>query len=173
MIEKFGIQLEPLTLDTAMIVRQWRNSPKVSQFMDFKEQISEEQQIRWFENTVRSENKYFILKQNSISIGLIHLDRFNEIYKSAFAGLFIGNESFEGTGIAFKASIALLEYAFEELKLKKVFAKVHQNNGAAIAYNSNLGFEFDGTESDLFLRLKITPDSFYEYRTKLMNLLSL
>lgn len=173
MIEKFGIILEPLTIETSMQVREWRNSPKVSEFMDFKEHISEEQQRKWFESTVNSKNKYFIIKQESIPIGLIHLDRFNEIYKAAFAGLFIGNESFEGTGIAFKASIALLEYAFEELKLEQVFAKVHQNNTAAIAYNSNLGFEFDGTESDLFLRLKLTPDSYYEYRKKLMNLLSL
>ena len=44
MIEKFGVCLEPLTLETAMLVREWRNSPKVSHFMDFKAKISKDQQ---------------------------------------------------------------------------------------------------------------------------------
>ena len=91
----------------------------------------------------------------------------------AYAGLFIGNEEFEGTGIAFKASLALLEYAFEELKLETIFAKVHKENIVAIAYNKNLGFEYDGAELGPFQRLKIDVPSFNSKRSFLLNLLSL
>jgi UDP-4-amino-4,6-dideoxy-N-acetyl-beta-L-altrosamine N-acetyltransferase len=173
MIEKFGICLEPLTLETAMLVREWRNSPKVSHFMDVKAKISKDQQKLWFESTVLSKNDYFVIIKDLIPIGLIHLDRFDTENKSAYAGLFIGNEEFEGTGIAFKASLALLEYAFEELKLKTVFAKVHNENFVAIAYNKNLGFEDDGEESESFQRLKIDSISFYAKRSYFLNLLAL
>ena len=173
MIEKFGICLEPLTLETAMLVREWRNSPKVNNYMDFKAQITKEQQEKWFETTLTSANVYFTIRKGSTPIGLIHLDRFDAKKKTAYAGLFIGNEEFEGTGIAFKASVALLEYAFEELKLEMVYAKVHEDNTVAIAYNKNLGFEDDGEESGPFLRLKIHSIAFYTRRTYLLNLLAL
>jgi UDP-4-amino-4,6-dideoxy-N-acetyl-beta-L-altrosamine N-acetyltransferase len=173
MIEKYGICLEPLTLESAMLVREWRNSPKVSQFMDFKENISIEQQKLWFEYTVSSKNIYFVIIKSALPIGLIHLDRFDNQNKSAYAGLFIGNEKFEGTGIAFKASLALLEFAFEELKLETIFAKVHVENAVAIAYNRNLGFEFDGLESGSFQRLKVDSISFEAKRSFLLRLLSL
>lgn len=173
MIEKFGVCLEPLTLETAMLVREWRNSPKVSHFMDFKAKISKDQQKLWFESTVLSKNDYFAIIKDLIPIGLIHLDRFDTKNKSAYAGLFIGNEEFEGTGIAFKASLALLEYAFEELKLETIFAKVHKENIVAIAYNKNLGFEYDGAELGPFQRLKIDVPSFNSKRSFLLNLLSL
>jgi diamine N-acetyltransferase len=173
MIEKFGIYLKPLTLETVMLVREWRNSPKVNFFMDFKAQITKEQQEKWFAATLISNNIYFIIQKDLTPIGLIHLDRFDVERKSAYAGLFIGNEEFEGTGIAFKASVALLEYAFEELKLDKVFAKVHKDNTVAIGYNKNLGFEYDDAESGPFQRLKISSTSFYAKRSYLLNLLTL
>lgn len=173
MIERFGICLDPLTLEMAMLIREWRNSPKVNHFMDFKAQITKEQQEQWFEAAVTSNNFYLTIRKGSTPIGLIHLDRFDADKNSAYAGLFIGNEEFEGTGIAFKASIALLEFAFEELKLKTVFAKVHKENSVAIVYNKNLGFEDDGKESESFHRLKINSISFYEKRSYLLNLLSL
>ena len=173
MIEKFGISLDPLTLETAMLVREWRNSPKVNHFMDFRAQITKEQQEKWFESTLTSDNVYFTIQKDSTPIGLIHLDRFDVDKKTAYAGLFIGNEEFEGTGIAFKASVAFLEFAFEEQKLETVFAKVHEENLVAIAYNKNLGFKYDGAELGPFQRLKIDLPSFYTKRSYLLNLLAL
>tara|TARA_B110000503_G_scaffold134370_1_gene213245 strand:+ start:1553 stop:2074 length:522 start_codon:yes stop_codon:yes gene_type:complete len=173
MIEKFGICLKPLTLETAMLVREWRNSQKVNRFMDFKAQITQEQQIKWFEAAEISKNIYFIIQKDLTPIGLIHLDRFDVDRKSAYAGLFIGKEEFEGTGITFKASVALLEFAFKELELQTVFAKVHKDNTVAIDYNKNLGFEYDGAESGPFQRLKIDSTSFIAKRSYLLNLLTL
>tara|TARA_R110000868_G_scaffold45840_2_gene151801 strand:+ start:90 stop:611 length:522 start_codon:yes stop_codon:yes gene_type:complete len=173
MIEKFGISLEPLSLETAMLVREWRNSPKVNRFMDFKGEITEREQEKWFESVGVSNNIYLTIRKGSTFIGLIHLDRFTENKKSAYAGLFIGDEEFEGTGIAFKASVALLEYAFEELKLEEIFAKVHKENAVAIDYNKNLGFNYDGEESESFKRLKVDSSNFYAKREYLVELLSL
>lgn len=173
MIEKFGISLEPLSLETAMLVREWRNSPKVNRFMDFKAEITEIQQQKWFEAAITSNNIFFIIQKGSIPIGMIHLDRFDMDKKSAYSGLFIGNEEFEGTGIAFRASVSLLEYAFEELKLESVFAKVHKDNAVAINYNKNLGFKEDGFESGYFLKFKIDHISFSAKRPYLLSLLAL
>lgn len=172
-IDNYGILLKPLTLETAMLVRKWRNSPRVNCFMDFKDQISEQQQVAWFAKSLNSGNFYFLICQNDNAIGMIHLDRFDDDRKTAYAGLFIGNEEFEGTGIAFKASISLLEFAFKELGLTAVFAKVKATNLVAINYNKTLGFIENGEETENFLQLKINKELFQKQYKKLTKLLPL
>ena len=46
--KRYDIILERLTLDKIELVRNWRNDPKISQYMDFKEYISPEMQLNWF-----------------------------------------------------------------------------------------------------------------------------
>ena len=87
--------------------------------------------------------------------------------------MFIGNEKFEGTGIAFQASLQLLDFAFERLQLKTVYAKVHDKNQRAIHYNLALGFEKDGSESDDFLRLQLNKKNYIIARKSLSALLAL
>ena len=172
-MEKFSVKLEPLTEETALIVREWRNASRVNQYMDFKDQISIEQQKKWFEQLQQSNDCYFIIRSAEELVGLIHLNRMNVQLKNAYAGLFIGNEAYEGTGITFQASILLLDFAFNTLELVKVYAKVHRLNKAALAYNEALGFQLDGKESGDFMRLKIRRQEYNKSRQVLISLLSL
>lgn len=173
MIHKFGIVLKPLTLETAMLVRKWRNSKDVYQFMDFKDHINEKQQIEWFKKINNQRAYYFMIYQSEVPIGLIHLNRFNEARTTAYAGLFIGDIHFAGTGVTFPASINLLDFGFGQLSLKTIFAKVQENNLVAIEYNKALGFEYDGIETKGFIRLKLNEESFEEKKQKLLPLLLL
>ena len=162
-----------LTEEASMLVRKWRNNERVSQYMDFKEQISIEQQKKWFEEIKKSDDFYFTINLHSEPIGLIHLNRIDDEEGSAYAGLFIGSENFEGTGIAFQASILILDFAFNELELVDVFAKVHCLNSAAIDYNKTLGFCADGEETPGFLRLKLEKQNYLDKRALLETLLAL
>ncbi len=173
MIETYGVLLEPLSLSTALLVREWRNAPRIRQFMDYQQEISEQQQIQWFREVEASRNYFFVIRRHQQPIGLIHLDRFSADRTTAFAGLFIGEEKFAGTGAAFAASLSLLDFAFEELKLHSVFAKVHRQNHIAIQYNAALGFREDGMENKDFLRLKVEQETYHIKRKQLAPLLSL
>ncbi len=168
-----GIHLEPLTIETSELVRVWRNSASVNQFMDYKELISKELQIEWFKSIQKYESYYFLIKERHQPIGMTHLNRVDKANKTAYAGLFIGEESYQGTGAALSASILLLDFGFDQLHLKNIFAKVHTSNITAINYNASLGFKFKGEENTNFTCYQLNKQSFEAKREMLFSLLSL
>lgn len=137
----YGIILEPLNIETAELLRVWRNSPRILEQMEFRGIITPEMQTKWFDSLQRDKFDYFIIYMENTAIGMIHLSYIDKKKKEAEAGLFVGEERFSGTGVALGASILLLDYAFGELGLERVFAKVKSGNIAAEKYNTLLGFE--------------------------------
>ena len=61
-------------------------------------------------------------------------------------GKLIGNEEIRGKGIAFNATKVLLKFAFEELKIKDIYAITEFDNVANIHLNKKLGFTIIGEE---------------------------
>jgi len=137
-----NIVLEPLSENKIELVRNWRNSPEICVNMQYQTIITKAEQIKWFYELQKGNSHYFIIKASEKEAGLIHINKINEQEKTAEVGLFIGEKDFVGTGVALYASFLLLSFAFEELQLKKLKAKVNSNNKIAIDYNGFLGFEF-------------------------------
>jgi len=168
-----GIHLEPLTSETAELVRVWRNSAAINQFMDYKDLISKEQQIEWFDSIKNSESHYFIIMNGNQPVGMTHLNRVDQASKTAYAGLFIGEESYRGTGTALAASILLIDFAFDQLQLNSIFAKVNDKNSTAIQYNEAIGFVLRGTETKDFSCFELKEESFKAKREMLISFLTL
>jgi RimJ/RimL family protein N-acetyltransferase len=119
--------------------------------MEYQELISKEEQERWFENVKNNSSfEYYIFGIENEAVGLVHLGEINKITKSATVGLFIGNASYIGTGIAFEASNFIIKRAFDELAIETLFAKVKSTNNPALQYNSFLGFKFLKKENEEF-----------------------
>lgn len=131
------IELKRITLSDIELLRKWRIDPKISKKMFFREYITEEMQLNWFQN-LNETDFYFIIKKNNNSIGLINLNE--EGNQIAQVGLFIYDDKYWGGPIPVFASLALLQFAFEERKLNNVYAQVLTENILAQKYNKNLGF---------------------------------
>ena len=86
------------------------------------------------------------------TISLKNVDKTN--LKAEYA--IITDKSIHGSGIAYKATLELLEYAFKELKLNKVFLNVIPDNQRAVHFYEKVGFHYIGT-SKKSLILKQTP----------------
>lgn len=170
-IDKYGIVLESLTLETAGIIRVWRNSPGINFFMDYQQEISVDQQRLWFAKIQKESSHYFLIRKDLLPIGMIHIEKIDKKDASAKVGLFIGESSFQGTGVALAASICLLELAFESLNLKKVLAKVKNDNTQAIAYNQMLGFEKDSPFNEHFSYWILSSERFRLEKQKLIKYL--
>ena len=149
-IKKFGVVLESLTPETAELVRIWRNNSDINQFMDYRKQITVNEQKRWFEKIQNTNSNYFLIRKNELPIGMIHIEKIDLNKQSAHVGLFIGDVNYHGTGVALSASLCLLEYAFGSLSLHSVVAKVKNDNTLAIEYNQFLGFESHEKFNDEF-----------------------
>lgn len=165
----YGLVLEPLKQHHLETVRKWRNSELVNEFMEFKENISIDQQQKWFASLNPKTTNYFIIKSESIPIGLIHLNNINFELKQADVGLFIGEATFIGTGITFGASLLLLDIAFNHFQLEKVVAKVNESNENAIRYNTFLGFKKKEQLSIDFSNWELNKKDYYLNKSKIEN----
>lgn len=165
------VQLIPLSFEHLEVVRNWRNQNHVRNMMEYQELISTQEQKAWFSNLKHQENKYFVFATSTDLVGLTHLKNISE--ETAEAGLFVGNEKYIGTGVAFYASIELLDLAFFEMKLQKLFAKVNKDNIDAIRYNTSLGFSEEKKLNESFIQLAITQDTYVLKREKLIKALLL
>lgn len=154
------IVLKPLALADIELVRVWRNSPAILTNMEYQLEISAAQQLKWFESLQNETCYYFIIWVNNVKVGLVHLNKFDN--DTAHVGLFIGNQNYVGTGVSLGASVLILSFAFEELKLIKLFAKVKSSNNVAISYNQSLGFEFSENLNIEFSEYIITQEKYFE-----------
>ena len=159
-LNEYGITLTELAEDDIELLRGWRNTPEIANNMEFNGHISSNEQINWFANLNKKPNYYFIISHQNIKIGLIHLNEIDKENQSAHAGLFIAEKKYTGTGVALGASLMLLAFAFNELKLNTVFAKVKQSNTGAINYNKGLGFAFNQHLNSTFDLYSLTPKLF-------------
>lgn len=155
------VLLKKIELGDIEMVRNWRNDPKISERMFYKEHISKEMQLKWF-NNLKETDYYFIIKYKGEAVGLINLNE--ELDYTAQVGLFIYNNNFLSGPIPIYASLALLSFAFEKRNLKKVFAKVQAENYKAQKYNELLGFT---KESETYQSLSIE-----NYQKKLFKLIN-
>jgi UDP-4-amino-4,6-dideoxy-N-acetyl-beta-L-altrosamine N-acetyltransferase len=137
------IYFEKLTHSKIELLRNWRNQEFVLEQMEFQQYISSEEQELWFKKIENSNScEYYIFGSEKEDVGLVHLASIDFEDKSASVGLFIGNPRFIGTGIAFDASKFIINRAFEQLNLERLFAKVRNSNKPALQYNDFLGFKF-------------------------------
>lgn len=140
-ISKYGITLARLTHERIEMVRQWRNSPHISRFMEYREAITPAMQEQWFARLNPVSDFYFIIEYQEEPVGLIHTSGINWQEKSGHSGLFIYKQQLLGTQIPVLASLSMVDFFFHCCTLETLYAKVMEDNPVAIKYNTNLGFK--------------------------------
>jgi RimJ/RimL family protein N-acetyltransferase len=173
MYEFNNIVLEPLSENKIEQVRNWRNSPEICVNMQYQAFISKAEQLIWYKELQKENSHYFIIKASEKDAGLIHINKINELEKTAEVGLFIGEKEFVGTGVALYASFILLMFAFDKLELKILKAKVNSKNITAIDYNGFLGFEFFQKLDEQFNYYELTKETYELKKPVFQKLLSL
>jgi len=96
-LSKYGIVLDRLRQEDIELVRSWRNSPMISQFMEFREQITPEMQKEWFKSVDNIENFYFVVVYQGKKIGLINSSNVQWATVSSEGGIFLWDEAYYET----------------------------------------------------------------------------
>lgn len=134
------ITLKKLTKDDIEIVREWRNSKEVSSYMYNENYISEEQQIKWYENINWNNSVYWIIEYNGKKLGLASINSIDRVLQSCYWAFYLGDTSVRGVGIGGKVEYNVLKYVFEELNLNKLRCEVFVSNDKVIKMHEKFGF---------------------------------
>lgn len=171
-ISKYDITLTRLTEDKLEMVRNWRNDPKISQYMEFKDYITPEMQINWFHKINNDNNYYFIIEFDGKEIGLSNLRDIDYKKGVGEGGIFIYDDDYLNSTVSFQAILCLNDFGFENLNLKQMLAHIRQDNKRAIKYNLILGYVKQPGQEDILNQLyTLSADDYFKARNKIIKFL--
>jgi RimJ/RimL family protein N-acetyltransferase len=168
-LTKGNFRFIKLQEDDLELVRQWRNSPRISQFMEYREYITPEMQQEWYRSVNNEFNLYLIVEHDYKKIGLINAKDIDWEQASIEGGIFFWEEEVWSTPIPAFVSILFAELMIRILRLK-VYAHILRTNDRAIRYNLQLGFELcPGQENVENQEYLLTPERYTEKSARLVK----
>ncbi len=143
------VSLRPITKEDTDMVLSWRNSEQVKQYFIYRKDITVEEHLSWLANKVETGKvAQFIIETENGPVGSVYLQSIDQTHKNAEYGIFIGADGCVGKGYGTEAGRLILEYAFDVLKLHKVYLRVIDNNLRAIKSYEHMGFSVEGVLKD-------------------------
>lgn len=142
------LTLKPLGIDfLSKIYLSWMQDHQVVQYMDTG---GADYTLHMLEDYLKNiENKKIfswaiILKNTNQHIGNIKIDPINYKHLYGEYGIMIGDKTTWGKGYAKEASIAIINFCFTKLSLRKINLGVIANNTMALSLYKSLGFVEEG-----------------------------
>ncbi len=152
---KDKVELRYLVLEDAYTSVIWRNNPKIWELTlnSPNKKITIEDELNWIKKVIaeNDSNRFAILFNNKY-VGNIQLTNIKN--NESYYGVFIGETDYWSRGIAKKATLLIIEFAFIELKLKKVKLKVRVEHINAYNLYLKIGFkEIDRDEKLIYMEI--------------------
>lgn len=140
-INGFGISLHLLQVEHLELLRTWRNSDFVKQFMQFRGSISEKEQMNWYLSLDPKCNYYFLIQQDGQFIGCCNIKNIKLDSMVGEGGVFACNQMYLNNIALVKAVFVMYNWAFENIGLMGASAEILADNKRALRFNKLLGFE--------------------------------
>ncbi len=120
----------------------WLNDPEVYKFMETRGNYTIDQLREYLVSVIANKVSMWAihLRVSNQHIGNIKIDPLDLERGLGEYGILMGDKSEWGKGYATEASEAVLNYCFEELKLRKITLGVIRENKAAIKVYKKIGF---------------------------------
>jgi RimJ/RimL family protein N-acetyltransferase len=143
--------LRPITEDDAEITLAWRQSDRAKLLQRGAKTIDE--QKAWIAAKLKTNEHNFIIEYKEKPVGMIALHDISCIHKSIQMGrLLIGEDKWVGKApVAFDADLLLCDYAFDVLKMHKIYGDVMEDNHGMIKTRFYLGYKQDGILRDHYI----------------------
>lgn len=124
-------------------VRLWRNHESIRKNMYKRHIISEKEHKAWWEKIRDSRQEtHFIYEYQGVPQGFVSFGSIDMINEHCSWAFYASPNSIQGNG--FKIEFLALEYAFFEIKVKKLYCEVLEFNNAVIKLHQKFGFKVDG-----------------------------
>lgn len=139
-----GIVLRDFLLEDIPNKIKWINDPDNNTFLHYDLPLIYNKTVEWFNNKNNNYRIDAIIEYNNIPVGLIGLLSIDSSNNKAEFYITIGDKNYKNKGIATTATKMMLEYAFGELSLNKIYLNVDKENLYAIKLYEKVGFVCEG-----------------------------
>ena len=123
---------------------KWINNPENNQFLHYVLPMEEEKTRQWFQNKNNDNRQDCVIEYQGKPVGLIGLLAIDYVNQKAEFYISIGETCYKHKGISTRAVRLVLNYAFEILKLNKIYLNVDAENEAACRLYEKCGFQCEG-----------------------------
>lgn len=135
--------LRTIADDELEMMRGWRNDPAVRANMYTQHEISREEHLTWWEKTkVRTDQKYFMYEMAGAPVGIAAFTGIDMQSQNSSWAFYASPSASKGTGG--KMEFLMLEHAFDELQLHKLYCEVLAFNAPVIKLHQKFGFSVEG-----------------------------
>lgn len=141
--EDAGIYLRKMTLEDTDNIVAWRNSDGVRKHFIYQGLFTRESHENWIHTMVETGRVVQLIiceRAGDRPIGSVYIRDIDEQHHKGEYGIFIGEETARGRGLGTAAARLMIRYAFEELKLHRLFLRVYAENARAIGSYEKAGF---------------------------------
>lgn len=171
-ISSYGVLLKRLTEDKLELVRHWRNDPKISQYMEYREFISSEDQLKWFKKVDNNSNYYYLIVVDEKEIGVINVRDLDYINKAGEFGIFIWDDNYLNSDYSFRATLCLYDFCFDSLGLESLHCHILNDNKRSIQYNKFFGYKLLPDQTDVKnQKYSMTKEDYLKNKNKIIKYL--
>lgn len=162
-LSQYGVTLKRIELEDIEEIRQWRNLHYIKNKMQYKEEITPEMQLKWYNSINNKFNYYFIIiNELGKRVGLINSKNVDLKLKKGEGGIFISDVEVWNTSTPAIASIILLNFSICCLRsFEKSLIVILKSNKSAIDYNKKLGY-YIVNEDEHIVNMELTKDSYLQ-----------
>lgn len=147
-MKQIRVYLRAFEPDDYLIIHQWRQDKDISRNYGgvpvFSSSLNEK---KWVEDKIfdkNSSNCAICIKETDEFIGCIFLNDIDYHNRSGHVPVFMGAKQHWGKGYATDARILMLHYAFVDRGLERIWAKVLEDNTAALRMLEKCAYKKEG-----------------------------
>ena len=120
----------------------WLNDPEVNMYLETRGNYTLDLLKSYIEEQYNKEIYFWAIniRDSKKHIGNIKIDPINKENNSGEYGILIGDKLNWGKGFASEASLRIINYCFDELRLSKITLGVIEDNISAVNLYKKLGF---------------------------------
>lgn len=141
-MNQLGI-LRSITDDDLELMRNWRNEPTVRANMYTQHEISRDEHLNWWEKIkTRTDQKYFMYEMAGVPLAITAFANIDMQSQNSNWAFYASPSAPKGIGS--KMVFLMLEYAFDTLKLHKLYCEILAFNTSVIKLHQKFGFSVEG-----------------------------
>ena len=153
MNKSFGpVSLRDFTEEDIPFKISWINNPENNKYLHYDIPLEYEKTLRWFRGKDNDTRADCIIEYEGEPVGVIGLLAVDCKNRKAEYYITVGETAYKRRGIAVRATMLILEYAFSDLGLNKVYLTVDADNSAACGLYERTGFSCEGVFREDLMR---------------------